>query len=322
VPSPLQQRLDLAIQNLESKGFAIVEGECLRGSKKHVSANAKKRAQELMAYLMDNSIAAVIPPWGGELAIELLPLLDFEAISTARPKWILGYSDISTLLSAITTKCGWATAHGANLMELIEAQTDKLTSLTLDNLGVGAGNTIVQHSSAKYQKAYIDFASHPNAPLNLTEPTEWKILGSKDHRLQFSGRILGGCLDILTDLVGSEYLDLSSEQLAANDEKIILYLENVEMSPTALARALHGIMFRVPTERISGVLMGRNAAASIDSEGFSDIDAITSVFSGFDFPVVYDVDIGHLPPNMLVINGSLATVEFLGGAGTLTQALV
>lgn len=299
-----------------------MEGKCLRGGTRHVSASASERADELMSFLVDESIAAIIPPWGGELAIELLPLLDYELITAAKPKWILGYSDITTILSAISAKCGWATAHGTNLMELIEGQTDHLTASTLSNLELKQGDEFVQSSSTLFQKSYVDFATHPHAPLNLTEPTQWKSLGSEDDVLQFSGRIFGGCLDILTDLAGSEYFDLSNQALVGKNESIILYLENVEIAPTGLARALYGMMFRLPTKRISGVLIGRNAAAPIDAQGYSDIDAIRSAFTKLPFPVVYDVDIGHFPPNMLVINGAMATVEYAAGYGKLTQALV
>ena len=70
-----------------------------------------------MQYLTDDSIAAIMPPWGGDLTMEILPLLDFNAISKARPKWLVGFSDISTFACALTTRCGWATLH-ANLMQI------------------------------------------------------------------------------------------------------------------------------------------------------------------------------------------------------------
>ena len=58
-----------------------------------------------------------MPPWGGELAIDLLPLLDFAAIGDAEPTWLVGYSDTSTLLLPLTLLTGVATLHGPGLMD-------------------------------------------------------------------------------------------------------------------------------------------------------------------------------------------------------------
>ena len=40
--------------------------------------------------------AAVVPPWGGELAIDLLDQLDWDALAAAEPTWLVGWSDICT----------------------------------------------------------------------------------------------------------------------------------------------------------------------------------------------------------------------------------
>jgi len=51
---------------------------------------------------MGPEVAAIIPPWGGELLIEVLPLLDFNKITETECKWVMGYSDTSTLLMPLT----------------------------------------------------------------------------------------------------------------------------------------------------------------------------------------------------------------------------
>jgi muramoyltetrapeptide carboxypeptidase len=59
-------------------------GAKIRGvSIRYPSAPARERAAELTAMFADPSIHAVIPPWGGELAVELLPHLDLDIISSA-----------------------------------------------------------------------------------------------------------------------------------------------------------------------------------------------------------------------------------------------
>jgi heme-degrading monooxygenase HmoA len=69
---------------LQQKGFEVVLGDCMDGAR-YVSAPAKERATELTAMLTDTRIRAVIPPWGGELAADLLPHLDWARIGPAGP---------------------------------------------------------------------------------------------------------------------------------------------------------------------------------------------------------------------------------------------
>lgn len=321
VPEAMHPRLDYAISHLRNLGYDVVEGSCLRENEKHVSAPVIERVEELVGFLTDDSIDAIIPPWGGELAIELLPLLDYDQISLSKPKWLLGYSDTSTLLSAITAKCGWATAHGPNLLELIAEQSDALTASILQHLKAGSGEEFSQMSSNCYQENYVDYCEHPQSPLNLTEPTKWKLLAGDDDSVTFTGQLFGGCLDILVDLVGSEYFDLSRSNMAGKDKKSILYLENAELTPTGLTRALYGLKFRLPMEKVSGILIGRNAAPAIDDGGLSDVGVMKAAFSDLSCPVLYDVDIGHKPPNLLLVNGSTATVEYAQGRGSITQKL-
>ena len=118
----LHPRLDLSIDNLKSRGYATKEGKCLRVEVKHVSAPKQDRAADFLSMYLDDSIDAIFPPWGGELAIEILPMLDYEKLSSVRPKWVIGYSDTSTLLLALTIKLDIATVHGTNLMDSIPAQ--------------------------------------------------------------------------------------------------------------------------------------------------------------------------------------------------------
>ena len=49
---------------------------------------------------------------------------------------------------------------------------------------------------------------------------------------------------------------------------------------------------------------------------------IQEFFADREFPVIYDLDIGHYPPNLTLVNGSLARVEFFGDGGKIFQSLV
>jgi muramoyltetrapeptide carboxypeptidase LdcA involved in peptidoglycan recycling len=93
VPGELAERLAVAVRTVEARGYEVVVGACM-GTPSHVSAPAAERAGELTAMLTDPAIRAVVPPWGGETAIDLIPLLDWDAIRAAEPTWFVGFSDI------------------------------------------------------------------------------------------------------------------------------------------------------------------------------------------------------------------------------------
>src|SRR5690606_30936864 len=89
VPSPLQRRLLHAADVVRAKGYDVRLGETPTGAGV-VSGPADRRAAELTAMLTDPAVRAVVPPWGGELATDLLGRLDWDALA-ADPTWLVGY---------------------------------------------------------------------------------------------------------------------------------------------------------------------------------------------------------------------------------------
>lgn len=110
---------------------------------------------------------------------------------------------------------------------------------------------------------------------------------------------------------------------AHRSESTILYLENAEQSPTAIVRALHRLRWAGWFDGLAGVLVGRSAAP--DSTAADELRyeaALRSVLGSLPCPVLIDVDIGHRPPQMVLINAALADVHFSADQGaTLTQRL-
>ena len=314
-------RLDLIINHLKVLGFQITEGECLRSEHKSASAPRELRARELNRFLNVPAVAAIFPPWGGELASELLELIDFEALKAVEPKWLLGYSDLSTIQVPLTLISGWATAHGSNMMDLVPTQSDSLTTSVLSILAADLTKSIVQNSSELFQEKAVSWSVQCDAPHNLTSPTRWKRLDGIDQPLSISGRLIGGCLDTIAWLAGSMYGDIPRFVRANDDEGTILYLENVEMAPPGIVRALLALRRAGWFDGMSGLLIGRNAGPS--PNGPSDLtylDALHATLGALACPAMIDVDIGHRPPQFTLINGAFARVQFADGKGSIAQS--
>jgi muramoyltetrapeptide carboxypeptidase len=321
VEPPCHARLDLALGHLRAQGFIVEEGRCLRAEVQDASAPADVRAAELMHFLMRDDVDAIFPPWGGELAIELLHRLDWAALAGANPKWLIGYSDSTTWMLPITLRLGWATVHGPCLMDCVPRQTDPLTRHTLAHLGTPHGGLFVQHASTHWQKQWTDFAVEPGSTYQLTEPTRWHELHGRDHA-RFSGRLVGGCLDTLMHLAGTPHADVPRFVRDAGNDGAILYLENAEQSPTGVVRALLGLRAAGWLDSVAGVLIGRSSAPdSSKPEALRYAEALQAALAELSCPVLVDVDIGHLPPQLLLINGAPAVVAFEGAGGSVTQSL-
>ncbi len=314
-------RLDAAISALRDRGYRVLEGSCLRSQIKNASAPARVRAEEFERLLWNDEVSAVFPPWGGELASEILELIDFQALAQCPPKWILGYSDVSTLQLPLTLVAGWATAHGPNLMELTPAQTDPLTANTLSILEADMDRPFRQDSSVQYQAVWSDFVSRPDRAFGLDATTQWKRLDGSGEALQFKGRLIGGCLDTLAWLAGSQYGDVRGYIESFQADGVILYLENVELPPPALIRALLSLKRHGWFGGLSGLMFGRSPiSAAATSADLCYVEALQSVLGELACPVLYDVDNGHQPPQMTLINGAMASVTFTGRGGYVVQS--
>ena len=325
VTSNLYPRFDVVVKNLESQGFTVIEGECLKSNHKHVSAPPQARAEEFMRFWKDPSIKAIMPPWGGEVLIEILPLIHFDDIKNLEPTWFSGFSDLSTLMLPLTTLSRVATVHGSNLMDLSPKQTDPLTTSLITTLQYNFGDRFTQNSSTLYQGQWGDFEKDVEVPLLLTEKTEWKLLPTQfptKSEVSFSGRIIGGCLDTISRLAGTKYGDLPKFYKDAGAKNSILYFENCEMPPCELVRTLWSVRFAGWLDNISGLLIGRSSGPDTESqEKLSYKEALGSVLGDLDIPVIFDADIGHKPPQLNIVNGSYCEVTFSDGSGSFSQEL-
>ncbi len=70
----------------------------------------------------------------------------------------------------------------------------------------------------------------------------------------------------------------------------------------------------------NGILFGRPDGYS-DVKDFSFTDALSLPLGDLNIPIIYDADIGHLPPQLTLINGAYAAVEYCNGAGEIIQSL-
>jgi muramoyltetrapeptide carboxypeptidase LdcA involved in peptidoglycan recycling len=314
-------RFQLAKANLVAKGFSVLEGDVLHGEHKHVSGTKEQRAAEFVKMWRDPSVAAIIPPWGGELIIEVLPLIDFNELAETPAKWYMGYSDTSALLMSITLLTDTATIHGTNFMDSIAAQHDSLTVCAHQVLQMASGGVFRQSSSECFQSKWTSIDVYPEQPFNCDAPTQWKSL-HPCASIEMKGRLIGGCLDIIVHLVGTPYGDVPKFAKRYADDGVILYLENCELTPCRVERALLQMRYAGWFEHLNGIVIGRSSGPDTSEESrLSYVEALTASLKDLGIPVLFDADIGHVPPQMTLVNGAMAEVTYKDGRANVVQTL-
>jgi muramoyltetrapeptide carboxypeptidase len=310
----LRPRIEASISALRSRGYEVVVGECMSDDRV-VSAPKEQRAAELVSMLTDPLVAAVVPPWGGELAIDLLDQLDWDALAAAEPTWFVGWSDCSSILMPLTLRLDWATLHGWNLADTPYAAPEGL--LHWLDLATVTGD-VTQTSPGLTRDGWDDYVDNPGAAeMTLDRPTSWSVLGGGD--TEMTGVLVGGCLECVSPLAGTPYADVPAYGRAHADEGLLVYLEVCEHGAYDAARQLHGLRLAGWFDDASGVLIGRTPAP--DAEKMTQHEAVADALGMLDVPVVLDADIGHTQPFLPLVNGASARVTVTDGVGVVTQKI-
>ncbi|TXJ85386.1 LD-carboxypeptidase [Streptomyces lavendulae] len=315
VAEPLRGRLDAAVKEIEKRGYEVVVGRCMDGTT-HVSAPAADRAAELTAMLTDPAVRAVIPPWGGELAIDLMPHLDFEAIGRAEPTWLVGYSDMSTVLAPLTLLTGVATVHGNNLMDTPYRVPEGLLSW-LDIVAAPQGGPFAQRPPGRHRTGgWDDWTRDPAiSEFTLDGAGGWRRLdGAGD--VDVEGRLIGGCIETVAPLAGSRYLDTTR---FAGEEPLLVYVEACEDNALIIARHLHGMRLAGFFDRAAAVLVGRTHAP--DAPTLTQDAAVLDALGPLGVPVLADVECGHVAPYLPLVNGARGRVVHTAARSEIVQTL-
>jgi muramoyltetrapeptide carboxypeptidase LdcA involved in peptidoglycan recycling len=274
--------------------------------------------------LLDDTLQAIVPPWGGELLIDILPLLDFDALKHAMPKWIIGYSDLTTLMLPYTLLTHAATVHGSNLLETPNRMPMGELTHWCDVLMLPAGASITQQPASRYQTDFVDWRAHPETSAwQRSEPVIWKCLHHEDephYSLVVSGRLIGGCLDVITMLPASTYGNVTRFAQESAPEGLLLYLENADGNTAQFCRMLHCIRLAGWCDKANAIMIGRSGGSQLRE--FTLRDCLLDALGDLPIPVIYDMDIGHVPPQLILINGALASLHFCGMHHQLTQTLI
>jgi muramoyltetrapeptide carboxypeptidase len=106
----MQKDIEPAIQQMMSWGFKIKIGNAIGKKNFGFGGTDDERAKDMQAMLDDPSLAAIMCARGGYGVIRIIDRLDFRKFQ-AKPKWIIGFSDVTILHSHLNKNLGIASIH-------------------------------------------------------------------------------------------------------------------------------------------------------------------------------------------------------------------
>lgn len=299
---PYKTRLDYSINYFKNLGFKIKIFGDIYGYYKGASESKELRAKHFMNAYLDEEVKVIWSVSGGELMMEILPLIDFNLLEKVPPKLFIGYSDNTNLTFTLTTLLNIYSVYGPTFTGF---GMEKMDSFLINTIEIVKGNFIKQHSSLYHEARSLEDLE-PLASYKLTERTKWlNLTGEKDLKLR--GRIIGGCLDILVNLVGTKYDNVKNFNDKFKDDQVIFYLETYDYDPLKLKRSLLHLKEAGWFSNVSGILFGRH----LNNKPLMEIthnEVILDVLKDLKIPIIVDLDIGHVKPMMTIINGSLIEV--------------
>lgn len=285
--------------------------------------NPKARADDLVEAFLDPNIKAIISTIGGNDSIRLLPYIDLDIIAQ-NPKIFMGYSD-TTISHFACFKAGLSSFYGPAIMAgfgenggIHPYMAQAVRTMLCDTAAPGiwepdtSGWVSEQHSWD--DDTYLDIPrslNHPVRPLYLQGNAKTK------------GRLIGGCLEVLEFLKGTDYWPNLEEW-----DGSILFIETSEEAPSPefLIRTLRNYAAQGILQRLSAVLFGRPGGLQTDEKFKSYDDAllqvITKEYGLTNLPIVTHLAFGHTDPMHVLPYGATVEIDPLSETITFTEGAV
>ncbi|MDG4863347.1 LD-carboxypeptidase [Streptomyces sp. T-3] len=313
LPGVLPMPYELGLRRLQDDfGLRTVEYPTTR----KLGSTSEARAADIHAAFADPDIKAVISSIGGDDQITVLPHLDGDLLR-ANPKPFFGYSDNTNLLLFLRN-LGIVGYHGASVMVEL-GRPGAMHPLTADSLRAALFNSGEYELTAA--SAYGDIDRPWQDPRTFdSEPEMEPADGWTWHN---SNRVVegiswGGNLEIISWLLMADRAVLPLDAHAGN----VLFLETSEEMPRAeeVYRILRSMGERGLLQQFPALLMARAKSWSFDNQLNTQEKALfrrrqqESVLRAFqeyapDAMVVFDVDLGHTDPQLVIPVGGYIRVD-------------
>jgi len=284
-----RERLEKGIRFLRSAGHPVEKAPgilarrgFLAGNDHHAGILARRgflagndghRAAGLNAAIRRRDGSAIFFARGGWGAARILDRIDLAALR-ARPRVLLGYSDLTSLFMALQRpRRPYPVRYGPFVAELGDR---------------GAYNAASLREALYLPSPRIE---HPLRGCRVLRPGRGR------------GTLIGGCLTLLVGLLGTRY--------DTPWDGCVLFWEDLNEPPYRLDRMLTQLRLAGKLRNLAGMIVGRliGCDAKPPTPGLPLAEIIADATAGTRYPIVTDFPAGHIPHKRTLLLGVPATLD-------------
>ncbi|MBA3971709.1 MAG: LD-carboxypeptidase [Bacteroidetes bacterium] len=272
---------------LQSLGFKVKLGETLKQQYGYFAGTDELRASEINNFFLDKEVKAIFCMKGGWGCARILDKLNYELIRN-NPKVLMGFSDITSLLTAINSRTGLITFLGP------------------------VGNSGWNDFTSDYVKRIL--ISRQAVTYGYPEEEVDSFYTINDGTCK--GVLVGGNLTVLASMMGSQYLPSWKNK--------ILFLEETGEEPYRIDRMLTQLKLGGVLENISGFVFGKcvKCEAEEPEKAFTLKQVLEQHIIPLKIPAFYGAMIGHIVNKYTVPVGVMAEMDASTGIIKLSENAV
>lgn len=270
--------LEAGVRELERLGLRAKYLPSIFEKHFYLAGSDERRAHELMTMVADPDVAAIFAARGGYGSAKVLDRLD-EDVTRRHPKIVMGYSDITALLLWLQARFGWVVFHGP---------------MVTREFAAGPGH---------YDEELFWRVLGRAEPIGEIDTSGAKILAPGQAR----GRLIGGCLTLLTSALGTTY--------ECDTTDAILFLEDYQARPYQVDRMLTHLRQANKLLRVRGLIFGEmTECVQHEAQGYTIEDVIRECVGDLGVPILFGLRSGHSDWGNLVLPlGVEATLDCASG---------
>lgn len=262
--TPEEMRPGIAL--MESWGLKVHCAKNLYGSYHQFSGTDEERSADMYSLLEDPEVKAIICARGGYGCMRIVDRIDFSSIA-ARPKPLIGFSDVTVFLQHVQQWFGWDALHAPMVYSMAEDRTSPEAIGDLRRLLFG--------EDIRYEI--------PSSPLERKGEAE--------------GILMGGNLSLLYALSGSA----SDTDMRGK----ILFMEDLDEYLYHVDRMMMQLKRSGKLASLKGLIVGGMSDMKDNAVPFGSTaeEIIIRAVEDYDYPVCMNFPAGHIRENHPLIFG-------------------
>lgn len=253
-----------ALEIFSDWGLQVVIGKTIGAEQNQFAGDDALRRDDFQTALNDKNIKAIICARGGYGSVRMMDELNFDEFMK-HPKWVVGFSDVTFLLTNIANNLGIMGLHAQMPIQFTNSSAEAIESLRKELFGERNEWTLAPH------------------PLNRAGNAE--------------GELIGGNLSILYSITGTKS--------GINTDRRILFLEDLDEYLYHIDRMMMNLKRSGKLQHLAGLVVGSFTDMHDNKIAFGKTayEIVAEHVSTFSYPVCFNFPAGHIADNRALVIG-------------------